>query len=275
MVFNGIGVTGDEMNAHIRPRILRAVQKAHGLYKNAFERIDAALFDDEQTQHIPLTVILAGNSSRLPVVREVFREVFNISDSQIQVDSDNMKGVVAAGACDEQALGKAFGKGGLIHLESNDFSERLPYAIGMYHADLEMLGFAGGFCPIFTRGSKDGAEVPLQEESFPLIHSEMDVLPLYADYRDGEGPRPLGMLQLTEPDGNIWDEEPNIPHQLQLLAMKDKDEVAPEGTPFTLQMVLLEDRNVAAVHLQSGKWFRMRHSEPAPDPALDPFSGVH
>jgi hypothetical protein len=186
-----------------------------------------------------------------------------------------MKGVVAAGACDEQALGKAFGKGGLIHLESNDFSERLPYAIGMYHADLEMLGFAGGFCPIFTRGGKDGAEVPLQEESFPLIHSEMDVLPLYADYRDGEGPRPLGMLQLTEPDGNIWDEEPNIPHQLQLLAMKDKDEVAPEGTPFTLQMVLLEDRNVAAVHLQSGKWFRMRHSEPAPDPALDPFSGVH
>ncbi|MGE3853395.1 MAG: Hsp70 family protein, partial [Planctomycetota bacterium] len=149
----------------------------------------------------PVRVLLAGNSSKLPLIRRIFCEVFQKPENELFADSTtgkaSVKSITALGCCEVASLRRAFGKGGLIALESHDFTERLPYAIGLSHPDLRIAGFENGFCPLFKRGTAAGERLFLSSENYFLIFEGLQILEIYADYRDGGMALPLGLFDLT------------------------------------------------------------------------------
>src|SRR5581483_5155451 len=84
-----------------------------------------------------------------------------------------------------------------LEVEIDGFTERLPYAVGLYHPDLaDSPGFVGGFFELFRRGSRPGETRVVGEEN-PLVHAALERLKLYASDLDGAPPRLLGKVDLA------------------------------------------------------------------------------
>ncbi|HZU99407.1 MAG TPA: hypothetical protein VFF73_22050 [Planctomycetota bacterium] len=212
----------DELEAVIYPRIRDFVLRAKGLLER-LEPLGPATTIVPQAEGVELVVdatalrrrptrdaegpapsfdgrgrpqvLLCGNGSRLPAVRRAVREVLSVGDDELAWTPARAKPMVAQGAAEEEAQRRHFG-GEFVEVEVDGFVERLPYALGLYHPDVESPGFKDGFFELFPRGAKPG-ETRIVGDEVPLVHSALERLKLYANDQDGAPPRLLGKVDLA------------------------------------------------------------------------------
>jgi hypothetical protein len=153
-------------------------------------------------------ILLCGNGSRLPAVRRAVREALSVGEDELAWSPARAKPMVAQGAAEEEAQRRHFG-GEFVELDVDGFVERLPYAVGLYHPEIqETPGFHEGFFEIFPRSAKEGASRVVGDE-VPLVHAALERLKVYASDLDGAKPRLLGKVDLrSEPVARVAP-EPN------------------------------------------------------------------
>jgi molecular chaperone DnaK (HSP70) len=252
-IFNdNLTIHYNQLERKVRPAVEKTIRQTHALYTKGVAERDDGLRD------VPLKVLLAGNSSKLPLVRSMFCDVFEIGDDKLVFQADRLKTAVAQGACEKESLRRDLGEGGLIQWETVGAVDRLPFSIGLFSPDLKGLSqYQDGFIPIFTRGTSPGEDeatfVATHEEHF-LVHSKMERLALYADYRDGKAPLYMGMFNF---DGQI---------------APDHGE---EDGPFQVTMELKTNRGVELRVPSTDTVFNFQVIDELVDPELNPFSGVH
>ena len=226
----------------------------------------------------PVRVLLAGNSSKLPMIRRIFCDVFQKPENELFADSTtgkaSVKSITALGCCEVASLRRAFGKGGLIALESHDFTERLPYAIGLSHPDLRIAGFENGFCPLFKRGTAAGERLFLSSENYFLIFEGLQILEVYADYRDGGEALPLGLFDLTaRPSADLTQAEHEECYDL---IQNWCEQNAWQGDPpFGLVLELMPDWDLKLIDPRRNFVYMLQSRNDAPDPLRMPFNGLH
>ena len=124
---------------------------------------------DDGLRDAPLKVLLAGNSSKLPLVKSAFCEIFEIGEDKLVFQADRLKTAVAQGACEDESLRRDLGDQGLIQWETVGAVDRLPFSIGLYSPDLKGLSqYEDGFIPVFKRGTSPGDD----EGTFAASHDE-------------------------------------------------------------------------------------------------------
>lgn len=229
--FNELAFEMKQLEAQIGATVEATFRKAKALYDGAQASMVGGLVLGTESGDAPeLRVLLFGNSSNLPIVRRKALEVFGIDQQYLVMDKELLKSSVARGACEEQALRKAFGKGGLIQYDPAGFLDRIPYAVGLCHSDLGLMGFEKGFCPIFDRGVEVGSVTILTPESNFLIHDKMTDLAVFTDYKDGSDPMYQGWFDFTSPTPD--DKIPARAERklVRTLSSKpaDEDDAAPE-----------------------------------------------
>ncbi len=213
----------DELEAAVYPRIRDFVLRAKGLLERLEPTgpatlvtvandgvdivVDAEAFKRKPARDAegPLpsfdgrgrpAVLLCGNGSRLPAVRRAVREVLSVGDDELAWTPARAKPMVAQGAAEEEAQRRHFG-GEFVEVEVDGFVERLPYAVGLYHPDVQDTpGFRDGFFELFPRGAKPGSERVVGDE-VPLVHAALERLKVYASDMDGAKPRLLGKVDLA------------------------------------------------------------------------------
>lgn len=300
-VFNDkVGITRQEMDARIGDRIRAAMLKAKALYLNALDDAgDQKIVIGGQREaagKVPLKLLLAGNSARLPLVRELVDELFQLDAKDISYEPKRLKKAVAQGAAEDSFLEREFGGGGgLISANTTGFLERFPYSIGLYHRDLTMAGYKDGFCPIFRRGQGCSAQAVLDERNNFLIHEKVTDLAVYANYHDDAVPTYIGRfdfrtsvpedevramgatLKTVEPaearevaldtdeaevDTDAWDEPLTEPEP-------------EEDAPYSIRFEVLPSRQVVATVLQDNKHFLLQWIDRPPTEEENPLSGAH
>jgi hypothetical protein len=285
--FNEITVTLEELNTHVEGDVGGSIKKAHDLYKKAVEDMASegrglVIASDVETPE--LRILLFGNGSYLPLVKEKVLEIFEVDESQIVMDRSLMKRSVAIGACEEYTLRRSFGKGGFITYNFSDFLDKLPFSVGIHHQDLTLLGFENGFCPIFNRGAKGGDDTIIDSKTYKLFHEGMKELPIYADYRDGAQPAYIGWFDWTSPSGEVPVE--SLWPKKEEEAPAEGEEAPAEETPpaefslpddgvYRIKMELLPSRKYRAYDMQTGKYYDFIPRKEKWDPQKYPFSGVH
>ena len=275
--FTEIYVSMEEMNTHVEEPIVAAIKKAHTLWKKQHEKLTAesgliVVGEEETARAKPLKVVLAGNSSNLPIVQEKIREIFNeVSEEDIVIDPKELKTAVAIGACEEYLLRTTFGEEGAISYSATGFLTRVPYSIGFLDRQLELIDpvkFPHGFYTIFERGTEikipqnggdaeDYTHKDVSEDVF-LIHEHMEQLVIFADYHDGSPPKYLGFIDFTQPEDRFPNWEP--------------PEHAKEKLVIRFQ--LLENRELRAINLRTGEIFAFAPHKEKWDERY-PFSGFH
>jgi len=276
--FTEVYVSMKEMSTHIEEPIVAAIKKAHTLWKKQHEKLTAesgliVVGGEETEQAKSLKVVLAGNSSNLPLVQEKIREIFKeVSEEDIVIDTKELKTAVAIGACEEYVLRTTFGEEGAISYSATGFLTRVPYSIGLLDKKLELLDpvkFPNGFYTIFERGTEiripendGGAEdytyKDVSEKDVFLVHKDMEQLVVFADYHDGSPPKYLGFIDFTQPEDSFPNWEP--PEHA-----KDK---------LIIRFQLLENRELRAINLQTGEIFAFAPYKEKWDERY-PFSGFH
>ncbi len=270
IVFNEIEVNIEDLNAHIEGRIVETVKKAHALYQSVHTEATGGLVVRKGAaggDGPELRIILCGNSSNLPIVRQKMLEEFKINESELVINRKELKTGTSVGACEEYMLRRDFGESGLISYTSKGFLERLPYTVGMFNRELVLQGFDRGFCPVFARNSEVGAEKVLDEKNFSLIHPTMAELPIYADYHDGALPHYIGWFDFASPSGTIEEFTPDP-------EASDKNNPE-EGKVFKMRIDLVENRQLRAVDLGTGEYYSLIASKESWKPEEYPFSGYH
>lgn len=290
MLFNQtVSLTMDELEALISPAVEGNINKAFNLYKNALKGESKGIMVRSKSKNVTarLKVLLAGNSSKLPIVKDRVLSIFNLDESDLHLNPRRLKKAVSQGACEEYSILKEFGEGGLINYNSNDFLERFPYSVGLYHKDLALVGYKGGFCPIFSRGAGKDDVVVLDNESNFLIHDALTDLALYADFHDGTGPAYLGRVDFRKPldQEYVPDEEEAEAGGGEDPFAEDAGEAAEEGAAvpegaeakklFRLKFMILDDREIQVADLQTNKLYQFEQIDEEVTAELDPFSGVH
>lgn len=266
--FTEVVVRYEEMERHIEEPITKALKKAYALYKNQREKVTAdkgvIVVGEEKGEKKVLKVILCGNSSNLPIVQKKVREVFKeLPSENFIINKAELKKAVALGACEEYMLRSAFGEEGAISYSSRGFLERIPFSIGLLDKNLELLDprrFPHGFYTIFERGTAVRSQNTVSEKDVFLIKPDMSdtILPIYADYHDGDEPRFLGYIDFSQPADRLPNYEP--------------DEKAKEM--MFIRFELLPTREVQAVNLKTGEIFAfIPHKEEWGKEY--PFSGYH
>ncbi len=265
VAFNEISLELADLERVIEPRLTECVQKAYKLYMNshakpkggiAVSRKGPAQTEDSQN----LRILLLGNSSNLPITQRKILEIFRVDAASVIFDRGTAKTSVAAGACEEYFLRKAFGKGGLISYEPVGFLDKLPYALGVYHKDLGLVGWDTGFWPVFDRGAAVGSTVTVDERTNFLIHPEITELPIYVDHKDGAKPQYIGYVDFRNACGN---------------APVDSAAVAdPHAGQFRIKLELLPTREILATNLQTGQQFPLVVEKSLMKPEDNPFSGI-
>jgi molecular chaperone DnaK (HSP70) len=310
--YNEINITLDELNAHIKDDVVRSIGKAHELYKRSLEEVSGGsggsrggLVMTSESKAPELKVLLFGNSSYLPIVREKVLEIFGIDEAQIVMDKAILKRAVAIGACEEHTLRSAFGKGGFITYNFSDFLDKLPYSVGISHESLALLGMEDGWCPIFARGMKGGETRSINSKTYRLLHKNMKELPMYANYHDGSKASYLGWFDWTKPAGDVpvetlWtpeliaQETGGAAQAAPCAAAKEADPFsdeaakndAPAGAPaanlpipkdnvYRVKMELLPSRKIRAYDMQTGKYYDMIPRKEKWEPDKNPFGGTH
>jgi|GEM_PF-6572496 len=182
-----VGMTYDELEKRIREPIRATVLQAYGLFKRIALDLERA---PGEIKH----AILAGKSSKLPIVRELMKSELGLNDDQIEFDTRNAKSAVCTGAAWYQRLKR--GPATYV-FKVQTLVERIPYDIGYRRLgdnELKILFFAGDELPT-TR-------------SFEF---QDDWLELFAQAGSDDEPLIyLGQFDFTEapaPPGTFEDEE--------------------------------------------------------------------
>jgi len=266
--FTEISVRLDEMERHIEDAIVKVLKKAYNLYKNQREKVTAdkgvIIVSEEKGEKKLLKVILCGNSSNLPIVMRKAREVFKeLPPENFIINKAELKKGTALGACEEYFLRSAFGEEGAISYSSKGFLERIPYSIGLLDKNLELIDprrFPRGFYTIFERGSSIKSQVTVSEKDVLLIKPDMSdtILPVYADYHDGDEPHFVGYLDFSQPVDRLPDYKP--------------DEECSKMTRIRFE--LSETRDIQAVNLKTGEIVAFVPNKEAWGKEF-PFSGYH
>lgn len=274
IVFNEVEFRMAELNAKIGGSVEGIVAKARNLYEGAQgeEEDGLTLVAGQQAERPPLRVLLLGNCSNLPIIQEKVRETFAAEGREIVFNKKNLKKAVACGACEEYALRKEFGARGLITYTPKGFLDRLPFAVGIQHRDLALMGYPRGFCPIFARGTRVGASTVLDENSAFLIHEKMADLAVFADYRDGAEPVYAGWIDFTKA---VSDAELPPPPKPVEGEEPMQFEYTPQEGVFAVRFDLLSNRELLATNLRTGTKHLMSTDTENWDKNRDPFSGVH
>ncbi|MCX8039643.1 MAG: Hsp70 family protein [Planctomycetota bacterium] len=279
----GVEVSEDEINAAIEPQLRRSIGKAAQLLANADQGAASgglSIGFNAPATSKPVTILLAGNSARLPIVRRLVCEICRIDPERVVMDPNGVKATVAQGACEEHILRRDFGsEGGLITYVSDDFTARIPYTIGLFHRELTLLGYAGGFAPVMPRGTPVGSMV-LLTDALQVVHAKTRELTLYAYYHDhilgldaaSAGamaevqPTNLGWFDLAAPEPEPWSESfaPEIEQQLAHI-----------GSAFALVLVLDANRQLTLVNPRTRQCYRIREAREVVSDQENPFSGVH
>lgn len=284
MVFNDVEFSIDELNARIGEKVQDIVKKAASLYENTQGESEGGegltlMVGGAQAERPPLRVLLLGNCSNLPIVKDTVMNTFGGDDQSVIFNSDNLKKAVACGAAEEYALRKEFGARGLITYSPKGFLDKLPYSLGIMHRDLALMGYPNGFCPIFHRGAQVGAQNVLDEESAFLIHEKMRDLAIFADYRDGAEPVYVGWIDFAEESKDVPPPKPAATVAGDEEALKPPGEEIPDELPsdaaFSVKFELLGDRDIVATNLRMKTKHRLKLEMENWDPQKDPFSGVH
>ncbi len=260
--FNEIPLQLDHLDKRIDPRVTETVMKAFRLYQNSRKTAKRGISVGDRggsTEEKNLRILLFGNSSNLPIVKRKFLDVFKCDPTSVIFEKATAKTSVAAGACEEYGLRKAFGKGGLISYEPVGFLDRLPFAIGVYHPDLKLVGFETGFWPLFDRGAAIGTKVVVSEKTNFLIHADLDVLNIFVDHKDGAVPMQVGYVDCRNSVGTA-PQDPNA---------------APDttGAAFRIQLELLPTREIVATNLQTGAQYGLVIDKMPLKAEDNPFSG--
>lgn len=282
MIFNkAVSFTMAELEGRIAATVEKNINKAYELYNSALKGESKGIIVHAKNKNVTakLKVLLAGNSSMLPIVKDRFLSIFKLDESDLHMNPKRLKKSVAQGACEEYSLLKEFGQGGLINYNSNDFLNRFPYSVGLYHKDLALVGYKGGFCPIFKRGDGEGTTVTLDSGSNFLIHEKLTDLALYADYHDGTGPVYLGRVDFKKALPEEYVEEDGDAAQAESDPFADegdakKDDAKP-AEPFRMRFKILEDREIRVINLKSRKQFVFEQHDEEVTPDRNPFSGMH
>ncbi|MFC1707136.1 Hsp70 family protein [Planctomycetota bacterium] len=257
--FNEIELTLEDLQKCIEPEIVAAVDKAYHLSDMVRSRgTRRGIVVKGSTDEVDVKVLMFGNSSNLPIVKETIVKSFKLDEHNLVFDRATLKNAVARGASEEYSLRQAFGATGLIQYDSIGFLDRLPYALGLLHKDLELVGFKGGFCPIFERGVELGSECERTSEKVFMIYRGMKELAIYADHMDGATPRYVGFIDFSKPVGKV-----------DLAA----DSVG--GEHFSLRFRLTETREIQATSLETGEQFALEPQAYVWNNPKNPFSGVH
>lgn len=278
----GVEVSEDEINAAIEPQLRRSIGKAAALLQSADQGAGGSGLSVglASAPPKPVTILLAGNSARLPIVRRLVCEICGTDPERVVMDPQGVKATVAQGACEEHILRRDFGsEGGLITYISDDFTSRIPYTIGLFHRELGLLGFAGGFAPVMPRGTPIGSMV-LLTDALQVVHAKARELTLYAYYHDHTlgldaasagvmaevQPTTLGWFDFTAPEREPWSGAftPEIETQLAHI-----------GQAFALVLILDADRRLIAVDPRTRACWRLREAKEVVSDAEHPFSGVH
>jgi hypothetical protein len=272
IIFNEIDMSIEDLNCRIESRITETIKKAHALYQSVHSQTTGGLLvrkGEASFEGPELRIILCGNSSNLPIVRQKMLEEFKINENELVINKKELKTGTAVGACEEFILRRDFGESGLISYTSTGFLERLPYTVGLFNRELVLQGYDRGFCPVFDRHMEIGVNKVLDEKNFSLIHSDMAELPIYADYHDGALPHYIGWFDFTNPGGVLEDFTPDP-------EAKDKnEEEGQEGKSFKIRIDLVENRELRAVDLGTGEYYQLISSKETWKPENYPFSGYH
>ena len=276
----GIEVRRSELEAAIGPRLRRIVARAAWLA----EHVDSAAAEGPfalppgPVAVRPTTVLLAGNGSRPPLVRRLVEELCGVP-SQAVVADPQPKTLVARGACAEQAMARDFGGGdGLLSFTPVLAHGALPYSIGLFHPQLAIHGFPGGFVPLLPRRALVGSEVVLTR-TIPLLHQRARELMLFAYYHDhdltvergsrsdleGIEPATLGWFDLMHPEALRWSKPFNHETNQQLTSLTPED--------GALVLHLEENRVPVLVRPSDRACFELRGVDEAGNEADDPFCG--
>jgi hypothetical protein len=272
ILFNEIELNIEDLNCHIGPCIVETIKKAHALYQSVHTQTSGGLIvrkGEGGAEGPELRIILCGNSSNLPIVREKMLEEFKINESELIINRKELKTGTAVGACEEFMLRRDFGESGLISYTSKGFLERLPYTVGLFNRELALQGYDRGFCPVFDRNIEIGAEKLMDEKNFALIHPDMAELPIYADYHDGALPHYIGWFDFTSPGGVLEEFTPDP-------QAKNKNEPeGQEGKAYKIRIDLVENRQLRAIDLGTGEFYELIPSKESWKPEEYPFSGYH
>jgi molecular chaperone DnaK (HSP70) len=284
----GVTVSEAEINAAIEPALRRSVGKAAHLLQSAPSDAPAAASTGgglsfgsllgapaAAVPDRPVTVLLAGNGARLPLVRQLVSELCQVDPANVVMDPKGVKATVAQGACEEHILRRDFGgEGGLIRYDAGDFTTRVPYTIGLFHKELALLGFAGGFAPVLPRATAVDSQV-LLTEALQVVHKGATELPVYAWFHDhrlgGEQagkpvePTSLGWFDLTRPESSPWE---------GMFTAEIHAQIQQAGNAFCLVLVMDKNRELTLVRPDRTA-YKLNAATEAVDDSEYPFSGVH
>ncbi|MCX7803588.1 MAG: Hsp70 family protein [Planctomycetota bacterium] len=288
IVFNQIELDMQTVNAWIAPQVEALVRKAWHLSESIKQRaqrgiIVGAAKGTPGQDDTPLKVLLFGNSSNLPVIRDTFLKVFKMDPQNLIFEPGKLKNAVARGAAEEFNLRQTFGNrpGGLFQYESIGFLDRLPCAIGLFHKDLALVGFKNGFCPIFARETKVGARVDLSSRNVFMIYRGMRDLAIYADNMDGTEPRYIGYIDFTKPVGKLSPEElkgeqgASVEQGAPPEGGGGGQAQPPAGDEFKLRFELKPNRELRVVNLETGELYDFEPQQYIWNTPQNPFSGMH
>ena len=262
--FNEIALELGHLDRRIDARVTETVMKAFKLYQNSRKDKKRGIVVGDRggsQEEKNLRILLFGNSSNLPIVKKKFLEIFKCDPSSVVFEKATAKTSVAAGACEEYGLRKAFGKGGLIAYEPVGFLDRLPFAVGVYHPDLKLVGFETGFWPLFDRGTPVSTKITVSEKTNFLIHGDITELNVYVEHKDGAPPWQIGYIDFRNPIGSA---------AVDPAAMGGDAGAA----QFRLQIELLPTREILATNLQTGQQFGMVIDKLQLKSEDNPFSGI-
>jgi molecular chaperone DnaK (HSP70) len=280
----GVTISEAEINAAIRPHLTRSIGKAAHLLASVdqgaapvsglnFGGLAAAPAAPQ------VTVLLAGNGSRLPLVRELMAELCKVEPAQVVMDPKGLKATVAQGACEEHILNRDFGaSGGLIQYVTRDFTSNLPCSVGVFHKELSLLGYPGGFAPVLPRGTATGTQVVITD-ALQVLHQRATELTMYAWFHDhplgvdaatagataGVELSSLGWFDLATPDAQPWDGTFTKEVQAQVT----------QGPGFKMVLVLDANRDLILVRPDGKTCHRLKANPEIADDREQPFSGVH
>lgn len=210
--------------------------------------------------------ILAGNSSNLPIVRSLVREVLDMTDARIHFDPVDAKIAVAKGACFARRNELV---PNVVKYELGSLLKKLPWDVG---CKVE----AAPFEQFFPRGT----ELPT---TAPFVYKpkfDVKLLPISARLSTQDEPEAIGYFDFGNPDGDK-DAAPMPAAVKKGLAQakpgsggdlkKPLGKGAQASPPITVWID--EDRRIGAE--KGGKLYSFKPKPEVFPPEHDPFSGVH
>lgn len=267
--FREVKVGYKEIERSVEEDIKQAVKRAKGLYDQVIRELKE---EDPNYDPWKLYVVLAGNSSRIPLVQHLLRESFQNATDIVQ--AKNLKGVTAQGSCEQSSLPPFF------KLISEDFSMKLPYSIGMWSRQL-YIKFMHGFEVIYPRGTKPNQKIFLGE-NFAMIQDGIPGIKLYSYYHDEVTPTPIGLFDLKRPAGEVSQDE----HDQCMQVIEDWKKLYPDWkekfasdqekeTPFGYILELQSDWTLRLIDPTTTFYYELLLQEDVIPAERMPFNGLH